>query len=718
MTQIPDEYRTLANSDRPPEPGIFRVGSADPKATLSASILVRRRPDGPPSPSGNILAATSPPQRLSREEFAASYGAAQADLDQVAAFAQGQGLTVMDTNAARRTVVVSGTVEQMNKAFAVDLGQYQSPSGTRPDAPGTPSGPPPYRGYDGPVRVPANLGDIVEGVFGLDNRQLGRPAIVSADATPAIPPLTPPDVARLYQFPTLSATGQTIGIIEFGGGYQLSDVQDYFNNVVNLPVPSVTSVSVGGATNSPGGGADIEVILDICVAGSVAPGANIVVYFAPNNEQGMIDVITTVLNDTTNKPSVLSISYVSPDVPSTTSISSVMSDFKEIGVTVFAASGDYGSGTGVSYFATDPWVTGCGGTTVENVSGTSFTEVAWAGSTGGISNVFPLPEWQKLAGIPPSVTSSPPGHVGRGVPDIAGNGDPNTGYTLILNGASTSLWGGTSAVAPLYAGFTALLNATLGESVGYLNYDLYSPVGPYPYNDVTSGSNGGYSASSGWDAVTGWGSINGSVMVRFLPVSVTVSPNPLCVQGAATGTVVFSQPAPEDTQVEVTTSDPSGVVVPASVPVPAGATSVTFPITATASAPSCVINAAANGRSVSVDVAIFVGPMRMFFDYPGEGPPLTPGTSGVFTIFVCNPAPVGGGQVSIANSNPSDLEVPTSVSIPASATSVSFNAVSLAESVLRIVTVTATYEGISESATVSVGTGIVHPPPPGGGKPM
>ena len=528
-------------------------------------------------------------------------------------------------------------------------------------------------------------------------------------------------MAALYRFPTLSAAGQTIGIIEFGGGYQMTDIQDYFNNVVKLPVPNVTSVSVDNVTNSPGGGADIEVILDISVAGSVAPGANIVVYFAPNNEQGMIDAVTTALNDTTNKPSVLSISWVSPDVPLTTSISSVMSDFQEIGVTVFAASGDYGSGTGVSYFATDPWVTGCGGTTLENVSGTSFTEVAWAGSTGGISNVFPLPEWQKLADIPPSVTSSPPEHVGRGVPDIAGNGDPNTGYTLILNGASTGLWGGTSAVAPLYAGFTALLNATLGESVGYLNYDLYSPVGPYPYNDVSSGSNGGYTAGPGWDAVTGWGSINGSVMVRFVPASVTVSPNPLCVSHAATGTVAFSQPAPEGTQVEVTTSDPSAVVVPSSVPVPVGATSVTFPITATAPAHSCLINASANGRSVSVDVAIFVGPMQMSFDYPGDGLPLALGTSGLFTIRVCNPAPLGAsGVVSIANSNPSALEVPMSVAILPGDTSVSFNATSLTAARDREVTVTATYEGISESFTIEVGSPIPIkvPPPNGGGKPM
>jgi kumamolisin len=186
-----------------------------------------------------------------------------------------------------------------------------------------------------------------------------------------------------------------------------------------------------------------------------------------------------------------------------------MSHFSMIGMTIFASSGDSGSDSGVSYPASDPWVTGCGGTTIENVSGTSFTEVAWGGSGGGISEVFPVPEFQSSINLPPSVTSSPPGHIGRGVPDIAGNGNPNSGYMLILNGVSIGIWGGTSAVAPLYAGFVALLNTTLGKPVGYLNPGLYDPNDPYVYNDVTSGGNGGYNASQGWDAVTGWGSIIG-----------------------------------------------------------------------------------------------------------------------------------------------------------------------------------------------------------------
>ena len=164
----------------------------------------------------------------------------------------------------------------------------------------------------------------------------------------------------------------------------------------------------------------------------------------------------------------------------------------------------------MEYPASDPSVTGCGGTTISNVSGVSFTQTAWAGSGGGVSSVFPPQSWQSWAGVPPSV--NPAGHQGRGVPDVAGNADPASGYQLILGGQSIGVWGGTSAVAPLYAGLVAVLNAALGEPLGFLNDNLYTFEGPYVFDDVTSGSNGGYNAGPGWDAVTGLGSINGTAM--------------------------------------------------------------------------------------------------------------------------------------------------------------------------------------------------------------
>jgi acylphosphatase len=508
MADTSKSNRALENSERKPAPGASKIGDADPKEKLSVSVRVRRRSDAPGSADPNKLTATTFSKRkhLSREEYAAHYGAAQSDLDLVAEFARSHGLAVVESSIPRRTVVLSGTVKQMSRAFAVDLKRYQTAEET-------------YRGYEGTVNVPESLAAIVEGVHGLDNRQVSHPLFRAAATGQTTAALTPPQVAGLYKFPTNNAAGQTIAILEFGGGYQASDIQNYFNNTVHLPVPTVTAVGVDGATNSPGQAADIEVILDIDVAGSVASGAKIVVYFAPNTVQGFIDAITTAVHDNTNKPSVISISWAGGESGWGSAISSVSAAIQEaalVGVTIFVSSGDGGSGNPaeVLYPSSDPWVTGCGGVTIENVSGSSFAEVTWSGSGGGISNVFSKPAWQSWINVPPSV--NPTGHIGRGVPDIAGNADPASGYWLILGGSPTGPWGGTSAVAPFYAGLVAVLNASLDEPVGYLNPSLYGFNGTDAYLDVTVGSNGLYNAGPGWDACTGLGTIVGTAMATAL----------------------------------------------------------------------------------------------------------------------------------------------------------------------------------------------------------
>ena len=500
--------RIIENSARTPVPGAHKLGPADSKETLSVSIRVHHRTEAPKAVDMNTLAATPHSQRkhMSREDYATSYGASQSDLDSIAKFAKNSGLKVIESSSARRTVVVSGTADQLSKAFNVSLNHYQTSTGT-------------YRGFEGQISVPSEIADAVESVHGLDNRPMASPQFRAAATGQVTSPLTPPQVAKLYKCPTNSAAGQTIAILEFGGGYKPADIASYFNNTVHLAVPSVTAVGVDGAGNAPGQSADIEVILDIDVAGSVAPGAKIVVYFAPNTAQGWIDCITTAVHDTTHRPSVISISWAGGESGWGSTLHSVSSALQEaaiLGVSVFVSSGDGGSGNPaeVLYPASDPWVTGCGGVTIENVSGATFTEVAWGGSGGGISNAFPLPTWQSWVHIPTSV--NPKGHVGRGVPDISGDADPASGYMLILNGAPTGPWGGTSAVAPFYAGLVALMNASLDEPVGFLNPSLYAFNASDVYCDVITGSNGLYSAGIGWDACTGLGSVFGTAMVTAI----------------------------------------------------------------------------------------------------------------------------------------------------------------------------------------------------------
>ena len=212
--------------------------------------------------------------------------------------------------------------------------------------------------------------------------------------------ITPPQVAALYNFPSgVTGAGQTTAIIELGGGYSTADLQTYFGNL-GVTEPNITAVSVDGGTNSPGSDADAEVMLDIQVAGSIAPGANIAVYFAPNTDQGFVDAITDAVHDTARKPSVISISWGAAEdswtQQSQAAMNSALQDAATLGVTVTAAAGDNGSTDGVGdgslhvdFPASSPYVLGCGGTTLQGSGSTISSEVVWneiannEGATGG-----------------------------------------------------------------------------------------------------------------------------------------------------------------------------------------------------------------------------------------------------------------------------------------------------------------------------------------------
>jgi kumamolisin len=387
VAEPPAGYVRIEGTSRVPVPGAVRVGPSDPNERLSVSIVLRRRPGAPPLPD---LSQTGAPVggHLSREEFAAVYGAAPDDIAQITQFASAHGLSVAETSIARRTVVLAGTVAQMEGAFGVDLGRYEVGEAS-------------YRGREGHVHMPAELASLVTGVFGLDNRQQARPALslatASDQAAQAVSPLTPQQVAQLYNFPAGSAAGQCIGLIEFGGGYYDTDVTAWFASQ-NLPAPALTVVSVNGATNSPSGNAyspDGEVILDIDVAGSAAPGAAIAVYFAPWTEDGWVNAVSTAVQDRINKPSVISTSWgyaegepedgLTWTAAAMQHVSTTFAEAAVLGVTVLVASGDAGSdcriGDGkahVLYPASDPGVTACGGTTIQDVNAQSFTEALWS----------------------------------------------------------------------------------------------------------------------------------------------------------------------------------------------------------------------------------------------------------------------------------------------------------------------------------------------------
>lgn len=493
-----------------------RVGDADPAETVTVTAYLRGAAEVPP------------PGRLSREDYAATYGAAAADVDALRRLAAAYGLTVGAVDLPRRSVELTGPLSSLVDAFGTSLALYQHPDGTV------------YRGREGPLFVPAELSGVITGVFGLDARpQAGTQFRLGTDVAVEY---TPVQVAAAYDYPTTATgRGECVALIELGGGFRTADLTAYFLSI-NVAQPTVEAVLVDNATNDPGtaNGPDGEVMLDIEIAGSIAPGATIAVYFAPNTDQGFLDAVTTAVHDTTRRPSVVSISWGGPESTWTTQAMTQMEQAfaaaAAMGVTVTVAAGDNGSTDGVTdglqhvdFPASAPHALACGGTSLL-MSGISIeSETVWndgasgGAGGGGVSDVFAVPAYQTSAGIPPSV--NPGGHVGRGVPDVCGDADPNTGYAVRVDGQTIPI-GGTSAVAPLWAGLVALLNEGLGHSVGFLQPFLYSPAAAGTLHDIVSGSNGSYTAGPGWDACSGLGSPNGSALLTALGAAPATSATP------------------------------------------------------------------------------------------------------------------------------------------------------------------------------------------------
>ena len=504
---------------------------------ITVSVLLRRK-------KALKAAQRTGKQRLTHEQYRKHHGADPEAVKLVRAFAKEYGLTVApDTpGPERRIIKLNGTVASMQKAFGVTLVNKTQDGVT-------------YRVREGSITLPTNLVGPVEAVLGLDDRPQAHPhfrvfgetgdisariaqggGFAQPHAGSANTSYTPPQIAALYQFPpNASAAGQTIGIIELGGGYKTTDLATYFKSI-GQKAPKISAVLVDGGKNAPtnANSADGEVMLDIEVAAAVAPGANIVVYFTPNTDQGFIDAIGTAVHDVKNKPSVISISWGAPESgwtsQSMSALDAACQSAAALGITITVAAGDNGSTDGmtgsqnhVDFPASSPHVLACGGTKLLG-SGSSITsEVVWnelagnEGATGGgVSNVFPLPSWQSGANVPKPTTSGG----GRGVPDVAGDADPSTGYVIRVDGKNMVI-GGTSAVAPLWAGLIAVANAQNGKSAGFIQPAIYSAKGKAAFNDITSGTNYsgtpvGFKAGPGWDACTGLGSPIGTKLIAVV----------------------------------------------------------------------------------------------------------------------------------------------------------------------------------------------------------
>ncbi|WAH97114.1 S53 family peptidase [Arthrobacter sp. MMS18-M83] len=526
MQHTPEERQSeetrsvpLPGSERAPAPGVRDLlGPVDPSRRIEATVILRRQEE--------LTEVPSTP--LSREELASSYGASAADVDLAVHTFTDLGLEVVESDAASRRIRLAGSVGQLSSIFGTSLDELtsRSPDGTAVT----------HRHRTGGLQVPAALDGVVVAVLGLDDRPQARAQFRVIPLAATGTSYTPPQLGKIYDFPDgTDGSGQTVAIIELGGGYGQQDLDAYFQGL-GMPTPTITAVGVDGGANQPGqdpAGADGEVLLDIEVVGALAPKANILVYFAPNTDAGFLDSIIAA-SHANPAPAAISISWGQSEdawtAQARTAFDQAMADAAALGVTVTAAAGDNGSADGATdskdhadFPASSPHVLACGGTRLQAdpATGVISAETVWndgpnSATGGGYSDVFPVPSWQ--SGVTGHAKHRPaPKKAGRGVPDVSGVADPQTGYRVRVDGKDMVI-GGTSAVAPLWAALIARLAQATNRRFGLIQPLLYQN-GTQPaagFHDITTGSNGSYRAGTGWDPCTGLGSPDGKALLALL----------------------------------------------------------------------------------------------------------------------------------------------------------------------------------------------------------
>ena len=532
----------LPGSVRTPMGGAVIIRDADQDSVINVTIYGTGRLHAGDLPDPAKFSLNAPAKRayMSTDQINELLSADPEHLAEITEFLETSGLKV-DPHC-RRSVVATGTIGKFQEAFDTRLSIWRHESGN-------------YRGRSGPLSVPLHLRRKISGAFGFDNRRIGysyarralSPALGRSIAAPR--PFKATEIPPIYGFPPgTDGTGQTIAILAFngkigetgfsaGGGFSEKILRDYFANTLHSKLPDISTVVVQGPGNSPNlddpSDASGEIMLDLTMVGATAPGAKIVVYFSEFTEQGWVNVINRIIQD--HGPTIISCSYGNPETSRSADPQSIWSNAAIIhtnqafqlaalkGLTILTASGDNGSSDGersmlahADFPASSPWVTGCGGTRIiafgEKTHESVWNDGPGSSGGGGVSDLFALPDYQANTNVPPSVN---PGHViGRGIPDVAGVGDPVTGIEVPQMEGPPQAIGGTSAVAPLWAGLIARVNQATGSLAGFMNPFLYQHCATGVLNDITAGNNGRYRAAKGWDPCTGLGTPNGEKLAK------------------------------------------------------------------------------------------------------------------------------------------------------------------------------------------------------------
>jgi kumamolisin len=431
----------------------------------------------------------------------------------IAGFLRNQGISIRDIDLIGRRMVLEAPARVLLDTFGATVRLYEEAGVT-------------FCARTGVLRIPREIAPWTRAVVGFDQRPFMREALNNAAEG-----MWPTEVAALYGIPLdRDASHLCVGIIAMGGGYRLGDLIAALTGMGRKP-PILNDQSIGGATNQFGGGAisDEEIALDLQVMAGVLAGARIVVYFTGNTAEALAKAIDCAVHDEVNRPQVLSISWGSPEIywtaPRREVVSASLCDAARLGITVVAAAGDQLATSGVKdgkahvwFPASSPYVLAVGGTTVTLAGATIGSETVWndgmIGTGGGISDYYPVPEFQLRAQLPASIND---GHNGRGVPDVAALAAKSPGYRIVVGGAELAK-DGTSAATPLWAALIAMAKGARGTPLGLVSPHLYEA--PELTRPITSGDNRqnglGYVATGGWSACTGLGAPRGADIIATL----------------------------------------------------------------------------------------------------------------------------------------------------------------------------------------------------------
>lgn len=652
---------------------------------------------------------TSPNFRryLTPTQFAERFGPTEGDYQALAAFFRANGLSVSGTHPNRTILDVSGAVADIENVFHLKMMYWRHP--TR----GT---------FFAPDREPSiDAGVPILDITGLDNFVVPHPMDLKSRPLAGATPLTTGsgpgglfignDFRAAYApGVTLNGAGQSIGLFELDGFYA-NDVAANFKQA-GLPAVPTQTVLLDGFSGSPGSG-NVEVALDIMMAAYMAPGASRILVYEGTSWN---DVLNRMATD--NLASQLSCSWTfSPTNATTEQI------FKQMiaqGQSLFQASGDDGAYHGaIMPPADDPNVTVVGGTslTTAGAGGAWQSETTWADSGGGVSTTWPIPSYQP----PASMTAAGGSATMRNIPDVALLADLQI-FLICDNGQEYEV-GGTSAAAPLWAGFLALANQQAAASkkplVGFLNPTIYSIGAGSSYkgdmHDIVSGNNAGFNALPGYDLATGWGSPAGQPLINSLTGASNApsfglslsAPNVSLAPGAAgTSTVTVSPQQGFTSAVNLSASGlPAGVTASFS-PTSATTTStLTLSTTSSAAAGTSTITITGTSGTLSstarLTLTIIAAPSFTISVTPASLT-VAQGASGTGSMAI-NPQNGFQGTVSLSASGlPSGVTASFSPSNATSASTVTLNASTSATAGAYTVTITGASGSLRSTATISL----------------